>query len=178
MNKKTLRRALGAGAVLLALVLTSGCGTSTSSGAATTPKSTTSGGLAVTDAWVKASDTEMTGAFGMIRNDSPTDITVVSGSSPVAGMVELHEVVMVDGAARMQPKQGGFVVKAGSTHELKPGSDHVMLMKLTEPLKSGTTVEVTLTTSTGTTVKFSAPVKVFSAGNETYKPSTPTMSGM
>lgn len=57
--------------------------------------------------WVKATDEEMTGAFGMIENPTDADITVVSASSPSAGMMEIHEVVDQDGSMVMQQKKVG-----------------------------------------------------------------------
>ncbi len=178
--KITSRRALGAGGVLLALALTAGCGSSTPTPAATSPMSSSmheEHGVEMHDAWVKAADGEMTGSFGMLHNHGDKDVTVVSGSSSVAGMVELHEVAMVDGTMKMRPKEGGFVLKAGGSYELAPGHDHVMLMGLKEPLKSGTSVEITLKLSDGTSVTYTAPVKTFEAGNETYQPgSTESMT--
>jgi hypothetical protein len=113
----------------------------------------------------------MTAIFGTLTNTTGSEITVVSGSTPVAKLVELHEVAMVDGAMKMRPKAGGFVVPANGTHVLKPGSDHIMLMGLTGPVAAGQTVEITLKTSDGTTITATAIGKEIAAGNETYAPS-------
>jgi periplasmic copper chaperone A len=40
--------------------------------------------------------------------------------------------------------EGGLEIKPGETVTLKPGSDHLMLMKLKHPLEAGKTVEATL----------------------------------
>lgn len=193
MPHRMTRRALGAGGVLLALALTAGCGSSTTPSSTSTTPSTVAAsvtgsteaddgqgdenGVEVHDVWVKATEGDMTGVFGIIHNHGATDVTVTSVTSPVSTRVEMHEVVMVDGAMKMQPKAGGFMLPAKGSHELAPGHDHIMLMGLSAPLKTGTTVEVTLHMSDGTTVTFTAPVRPAAAGNESYQPS-PTMSGM
>ena len=126
--------------------------------------------------WVKATEGEMTGVFGIIHNHAATDVTVTSATSPLTKRVELHEVVMVDGAMKMQPKAGGFMLPAKGSHELAPGHDHIMLMGLSAPLKTGTTVEVTLHMSDGTTVTFTG-TGPSGCRERSYQPS-PTMSGM
>jgi copper(I)-binding protein len=49
---------------------------------------------------------------------------------------------------------------------LKPGSYHVMLMNLTEPLEEGDTVELELEFSSAGKVKLTAPVKPGQAMSE------------
>jgi len=170
--------ALG-GATLLGLALVAGCGSSstgttvTSTAAAASATSAPAAtGLTLKDAWVKAVPNGMTAIFGTLDNPTDTDINVVGGTSPVASMVELHEVAMVDGAMKMHPKVGGFIVPAHGTHVLEPGHDHIMVMGLTKPIKAGDTVTATLMLKDGTSVPITAIGKDFSAGNESYQPST------
>ena len=41
------------------------------------------------------------------------EVTITGGSSPVAGMVEIHETVRTDsGGMQMQPKAGGVVIRS------------------------------------------------------------------
>jgi copper(I)-binding protein len=131
--------------------------------------------LAVNDSWTKATEGPMTGSFGTLVNSTDADITVTGGSSPVAGMVELHEVVMADGEMVMQPKPGGFVVPAGGSLTLEPGGLHVMLMGLKEPIAPGTDVPITLSLSNGETLTYTTVAKDFAGGNESYEPE-PSMS--
>ncbi len=126
--------------------------------------------VTVSDAWVRAADGGMTGAFGVISNDGPDDLTLVSASSPAAAAVELHEVVTVDGQAVMQPKAGGFLVPGVGGHVLEPGADHIMLMGLTSPLLPGDDVEISLTFDDGTTLTYTAQVRSAEVGDETYSP--------
>jgi copper(I)-binding protein len=117
----------------------------------------------------------MTGSFGTLVNSADQEITITGGSSPVAGMVELHEVVMEGGEMVMQPKPGGFVVPAGGSLTLEPGGLHVMLMDLKEPIAPGTDVPITLTLSNGETLTYTTVAKDFAGGNESYQPE-PSMS--
>jgi hypothetical protein len=131
--------------------------------------------LAVNDSWTRATEGPMTGSFGTLVNSSDADITITGGSSPVAGMVELHEVVMAEGEMVMQPKPGGFVVPAGGSLTLEPGGLHVMLMGLTSAIAPGTDVPITLTLSNGESITYTTVAKDFAGGNESYEPE-PSMS--
>ena len=154
----------------------SGCGGSdgAASGAATpapTPSaSAVAATLTVKDPWVKATGAgAMTAAFGILVNDTAADLTVVGVESPASPM-ELHEMAMKDGKMIMRPKAGGFVVKAGSTHELSPGGDHLMLMKPNAEIAAGDQVTFALKLADGATVPFTAIAKPFAGAGESYDP--------
>ncbi|MEU8236554.1 copper chaperone PCu(A)C [Actinoplanes sp. NPDC048967] len=171
-SRRTLAAALLAGA-LTTLGLT-GCGGSDAAGGtpvpAAAPSASASTGLVVKDPWVKAAKAgTMTAAFAILVNDSATDITVVSAESPASPM-ELHEMTMQDGKMLMRPKQGGFVIKARSTHELGPGGDHLMLMKPAAAIDAGNEVTFTLKLADGRTVPFTAIAKPFAGAGESYDP--------
>ena len=189
MHASTLRRSA---AVLLVAVSLAACG-STSSGAGATvsapPAGTTTApasasttapaGLTLKDAWIKSATAGgMTAVFGTLTNTGTSDVVVASGATDVAMKVELHEVVMADGAMKMQPKAGGFTVPAGGTLVLEPGHDHIMVMGLSKDVKAGDTVSVTLTLGDGSTVVVEAVGKDFTGANETYAPSASSTSGM
>ncbi|GAA0618066.1 copper chaperone PCu(A)C [Kribbella sandramycini] len=134
-------------------------------------------GVLVADAWVRATvgakDTTMTAAFLSLTNPGSTDLKLTSATSPVAGLVELHEMAMKDGKMVMQQKAGGVTVPAGSHTHLSPGGDHIMLMKLKSPLKPGDELPLTLKFSDNTTHDLTVPVKAFAEEEEHYHP-TPT----
>ncbi|GAA1470182.1 copper chaperone PCu(A)C [Microbacterium thalassium] len=158
---------LGVLAAVAALALT-GCATGTSA-SSDEAVSAAADVVTVSDAWVKAADEGMTGAFAELENDGSADVTVVAASTDAAAMVELHETAMGDdGEMAMSEVDGGFVVTAGGTHVLEPGADHIMLMSLTGPLAAGDEVTITLTFSDESTLEFTAPVKDFSGANENY----------
>jgi copper(I)-binding protein len=170
------------GAAVLSIGLLSACASdSTATDAGTDVASVASDACALTvaDPWVKAvQDETMTGAFGMVTNPTDGDITVVSASSPSAGMMEIHEVVDKDGAMVMQPKQGGLVVPAGGSAELKPGSDHLMLMKLSGPIEAGDEVEITAVCDSGGSLTWTSVAKPFEGGAESYVPAEGSMASM
>ena len=98
----------------------------------------------VTDPWVRATvaPQKATGAFMQLT--SAKAVKVVSASSPVAEMVEIHEMKMDAGVMKMRAVDA-LALPAGQPVALKPGSYHVMLMGLKAPIKAGETVPLTLT---------------------------------
>jgi hypothetical protein len=68
---------------------------------------------------------------------------LVEARSPVAGVVEIHEMTMVDNVMRMRAVPG-LELPAGKAVELKPGGYHVMLMDLKGQVKEGQSVPLTL----------------------------------
>jgi copper(I)-binding protein len=172
MSKKLIYPALSVLAAA-SLALT-GCApsastTAPSASAAVAAPASASAALAVSQPWVKAAPSGMTGGFGTIKNTSDADITVTGASTPAARMVELHETVAgSSGAMQMRAKQGGFVIPAGGELELEPGANHLMLMGLTAPITAGTEVTFTLSLAGGGSYEFSAVAKDFSGANENY----------
>jgi len=131
-------------------------------------------GVLVEDAWVRATtgakDTTMTAAFMALTNPGDTDVKLTSATSPVAGVVQLHEMATQDGKMVMREKTGGVTVPAGSHAHLSPGGDHIMLMSLKHPLTPGDEVPLTLKFSDNTTHDLKVPVKAFTEEEEHYHP--------
>mgnify|MGYP001544458064 FL=1 len=100
--------------------------------------------VTVKDAWVRTAvpGQEATGAFMKIT--SKVDERLVGVSSPVAGVAEVHQMMLDGGVMRMRAVKGGLELPAGKTVALTPGGYHVMLMDLKEPLAMGSTVPMTL----------------------------------
>ncbi|WP_322819724.1 copper chaperone PCu(A)C [Tepidiforma sp.] len=120
------------------------------------------GSLTISDAWVRASTgTDVTAAYLTVKNSGAAD-TLVAASSPIAGMVQLHEVITEGATSKMQEKPGGFPVPANGTLQLVPGGYHIMLMNLKSQPKAGETVQVELTFEKAGKVTITAPVKVAS----------------
>ncbi|MEU8394051.1 copper chaperone PCu(A)C [Nonomuraea sp. NPDC048892] len=142
----------------------------TTSAQATAPATAPAAGLSITDPWVKTTKEGMTAAFGTLVNSGAAPVTIVSGASPLSPKIELHEVVESGGKMVMQPKEGGFVVPAGGTHELKPGGDHIMLMGVTEEVRPGARISFTLQVQGGAPLEFTAVGKDFAGGEEDYQP--------
>jgi copper(I)-binding protein len=102
----------------------------------------------VTNPWVRGTVAQQkaTGAFMQIVSQQGGRL--VQASSPVAGVVEIHEMSMDGNVMRMRAV-AGIDLPAGRTVELKPGGFHVMLMDLRQPLQPGDTVPVTLVFDSG-----------------------------
>lgn len=100
--------------------------------------------VSVAEPWVRATvpAQRATGAFMHLKSDS--DARLVSAASPVAGVVEIHEMVMENDVMKMSPIPG-LELPAGQDVELKPGGYHVMLMDLKQQVKVGDEVPLTLT---------------------------------
>ena len=97
----------------------------------------------VKDAWVRTSvqGQKATGAFMKIT--AKDGAKLVGGSSPVAGVTEVHEMRMEGDIMKMRAVPA-LDLPAGKTVELKPGSYHLMLMDLKAPLAKDSTVPLTL----------------------------------
>lgn len=130
--------------------------------------------VTVSDPWVRGTvaGQSATGAFMTVT--SPTEARLVSASSPVAGIVEIHEMKMDGAVMRMAALKDGLILPAGKSVELKPGGYHVMLMALKQPLKAGDAVPLTLVFEGADkqrqTVEFKASVKALGAQPSASKP--------
>lgn len=82
-----------------------------------------------------------TGAFMTLAATEP--LRLVGAASPVAGVVEIHEMAMQGNVMRMRAIEG-LDLAAGQPVELKPGGLHVMLMDLKRTLAPGEKIPVEL----------------------------------
>jgi periplasmic copper chaperone A len=126
----------------------------------------------VEDAWVRGTvaTQKATGAF--MRLTPSANARLVSASSPVAGVVEIHEMAMENDVMKMR-QVPGLDLAAGRTTELKPGGFHVMLMDLKAPVKGGDVVPLTLVFEDAAKQRFTqevkAPVTALGGGNAPMK---------
>lgn len=118
--------------------------------------------VTVKDAWVRATvpQQKATGAFMQLT--STADTRLVSVSSPLTPMAEVHEMALDNNVMRMR-QVTGIDLPAGRTVELKPGGYHVMLMDLKQQVKAGESVPLTLVFENKAgqreTVQVTAPVR-------------------
>ena len=125
--------------------------------------SCSSGGeLAVDDVWARtsASSQEAGAVYMTISGGDEADRLIgVSVASDVAMVAELHETAMGgDGMMSMQ-QVTAIDIPADGEATLEPGSFHVMLMNLAEPLATGSAIDLTLTFENAGTVNVSADVR-------------------
>lgn len=160
IHRSRLRLA-GSALVASTLLVLTACGSSDSAAGA--------GGVTIDDPWVKAADSGMTSAFGAVTNSSDEDVVIVGAESSPTSSMELHEMATDEsGSMVMRPKDGGVVIPAGGTHKFGPGSDHLMFMDVTDPIKPGDDVDVTLIFEDGSTMDFTASGRSFSGADEEY----------
>ena len=97
----------------------------------------------VKDAWVRSTVPGQMGTGAFMKITAKTGAKLVGVSSPVAGVGEVHEMKMDKDIMRMRAVST-LDLPAGKTIELKPGSYHVMLMDLKQPLLKDSKVPLTL----------------------------------
>ena len=99
--------------------------------------------VSVSEPWVRGTvESQMaTGAF--MRLTAATDARLLGARSPVAGIVEIHEMALENNVMRMR-EISRLDLPAGRTVELRPGGYHVMLLDLKRTLKPGEEVPITL----------------------------------
>jgi copper(I)-binding protein len=99
--------------------------------------------VTVGEPWVRATVAQQkaTGAFMTLT--STQGVSLVGASSPAAGVVEVHEMKMVDDVMRMR-QIAVLELPAGKPVALSPGGYHLMLLELKQPLKDGDKVPLTL----------------------------------
>jgi hypothetical protein len=120
--------------------------------------------IVVTNAWARATPTgAKTGAaYFTVTNKGKEADKLVSAAAPVAGEAQLHTTITENGVMKMRPL-AAIDLKPGASVTLKPGGMHLMLMKLTHPLKQGDSFPLALTFEKAG--KIEADVKVQKAGS-------------
>ena len=127
----------------------------------------------VKDPWVRGTVAQQkaTGAFFQISHAAGG--TLLSASSPAAGVVEIHEMSMDGNTMKMRALPKGLDLPAGKTVELKPGGYHVMLMDLKAPLKAGESIDISLVVEgkdgKKETIALKAPVKELAGAGAMHK---------
>lgn len=84
------------------------------------------------------------GGYLTLTNAGSKADTLVGGSTPLAERIEIHQMSIEGGVARMRPLPDGLEVPAGSSVDLAPGGTHLMLIKPSRPFAEGDRIEATL----------------------------------
>jgi copper(I)-binding protein len=123
---------------------------------------TASAQTTVKDAWVRGTVAQQKASGAFMHITSASGGKLVSVSSPVAGVAEIHEMAM-DGNVMKMRAVPVLELPAGKAVELKPGGYHVMLLDLKQQLKNGDSVALSLVVEgkdgKRETVEIKAPVK-------------------
>jgi copper(I)-binding protein len=104
------------------------------------------GTIAIGHPWTRATPkgAQVAGGYMTISNKGTMPDRLIGGSAAVASQFQVHSMVMEQGVAKMRPVEGGLEIKPGETVELKPGSFHIMLTGLKQPIEKGQKVKATL----------------------------------
>lgn len=150
--RKTLIRLAAAISLTLAATLAPTGGASASS-------------VMVSKAYARASATAgaETGAAYVVLMVHGEDDRLVGVSTPAAKMAGLHKTVNVDGVMKMEHVDG-IDIPANAMLQMKPGGYHIMLMGLTQPLKEGDEIVLTLKFEKAGDVEVKAKVGGVAAG--------------
>ena len=103
------------------------------------------------------------GAYLTVTNNGAAPDRLSCAGSDAAAQCQIHTMSMENGVMKMRLVEGGLEIKPGETVTLKPGSDHLMLMKLKHPLEAGKTVEATLQFDKAGTIKVAFPILAMGA---------------
>ena len=127
--------------------------------------------VTITEPWVRGTVPQQKASGLFMRIDAEQHVRLLGGSSPVAGVVEIHEMVMDNNVMKMREVPGGLPLSAGKTVDLKPGGYHVMLMDLKGQVKDGEVVPVSLVfegkDGKKQTVEVKAPARPLNAAAKT-----------
>lgn len=94
-------------------------------------------------AWVRGTVVGQAASAAYMELRASENASLIGVASPVAGLVEVHEMSMDNGVMKMRPRPR-LDLPAGKTIFFKEGSYHVMLMELKRPLRKGEQVPLTL----------------------------------
>lgn len=102
--------------------------------------------VVVQEPWLRATPKgfRVAGGFGIFVNPGDADRLVSASFPSIAGRTEIHEMAMANGMMTMRPLPKGIEIPAQGKVEFKPGSFHLMLMELKEPLVEGQSITGTL----------------------------------
>ena len=122
------------------------------------------GSLEVVQAWSRPAAAGTNGAgFMTVANHGKTADTLTRVESPAAEKVEMHKTSMANSIMSMKRLDAGLPLAAGESVTFAPGGYHLMLIRLTKPLKTGDLVPATLVFASGARLKVEFPVRATAA---------------
>lgn len=119
------------------------------------------GNVAVRDAWARETvpGVQISAGYARIENGTNHAVRLTGAETPAAGQVELHSVTTENGVMQMRPVTEGLEIAVGQSVELRPGSYHLMLLDLRQPLRAGERLPVTLRFADGPPVRVDFPIR-------------------
>jgi len=129
--------------------------------------------VTIQDPWVRGTVPKQQASGAFMQLSASKDTRLIAAQSPVAHVVEIHEMLMDNNIMKMRQIPGLDIVP-GRVLELKPGGFHIMLIELKQQLKGGDVVPITLIfedtqTKKQFTQEVKAPVTALGGGNMPMK---------
>lgn len=87
---------------------------------------------------------KVAGGYMKITNNGAVADRLISVSTSIARMIQLHEMKVENDIMTMKEIPGGIEIPAGQTVELAPGGLHVMFMDVTTPTREGDKIKAVL----------------------------------
>jgi len=103
-------------------------------------------GLIISNLWIKEpiGNHSMTSGYLTIKNTNAYDEHLIAIISNIAKKSEIHEMIIDNDIMKMNVLNDGLKIPANSTVHLKPGSYHIMFMKLQKKIKIMSTHKINL----------------------------------
>ena len=114
----------------------------------------------VKEAWIREvpPSSKMSAAYMVIKNHGENDDQLMSVKTELSQAAEIHNVVKKDGMMKMMPVPF-LEILSGEEKKLKPGSYHIMLIKLNRIPKKGYKYNLILDFKRAGMIKVNAEVK-------------------
>jgi len=119
-------------------------------------------GVNVSDPWVRAMPPSAAVAAGYLtlHNAAARPLRLLAVESPMASVVEIHEMRTADGMMQMRRLAEGLLIEPGQTVNLEPGGLHLMMMDPMATFSTGDTVPLTLRFDDAPAITLDAPVRM------------------
>ena len=129
------------------------------------------GEVVVEQAWARVTPGgSKTGAIYLtIHNKSANDDLLLAVDSSAAKTTAVHESRIVDGVATMEPLPVGLPMPSHGEVVMRPGATHIMLTGLSDTLKVGEMLPVTMVFQEAGSLDFEVPILPFNADDPAVK---------
>lgn len=129
------------------------------------------GNIEIKHPWAKATlaGQPVAGGFMKIVNTGTEPDRLLTVTSAVSDMIQIHQMKVEDGVMKMGEISGGLEIAPGAAVELKPGGLHVMFIGIKAPFKEGETVKAMLTFERAGAIEVEFKVDAAKPGDDAHK---------
>lgn len=146
-------------ALAVAALSLAACNPSEPAKAPAAETTTATAAVSATDAWCRPSPNGAKAGGCYVTLTAASDDRLMSGSTPRAGSLQVHEMKTENGMMKMAELTAGLPLPADQAVALAPGGNHLMLIGLTAPLVAGETVPLTLQFASAPAITVQAQVR-------------------